>query len=52
MRVRTYRDQAFSRHFDLVGGADHPWSIDLVSLAASALLVVGFISALLAQLIH
>jgi hypothetical protein len=52
MRVRTYGDQAFSRDFDLVGGADHPWSIDLVSLGASGLLVVGFISALLAQLIN
>jgi hypothetical protein len=52
MRIRTYRDQTFSRHFDLIGGRDHPWSIDLVSLAVSILLVVGFVCALLAQLVH
>ena len=38
MRIQTYRDQTFSRHFDLIGGVLHPWSIDLVSLAASSLL--------------
>jgi hypothetical protein len=39
MRIQTYRDQTFSRHFDLIGGVLHSWSIDLVSLAASSLLV-------------
>jgi hypothetical protein len=52
MRFRTYRDRTFSRHFDLIGGRDHPWSIDLVSLAVSILLVVGFVCALLAKLVH
>jgi hypothetical protein len=22
MRIRTYRDEAYSRHFDLIGGGD------------------------------
>jgi hypothetical protein len=52
MRIRTYRDEAYSRHFDLTGGGAHPWSIDLVSLSASSLLVGGFVCALLAQLVH
>lgn len=50
MRIRTYRDEAYSRHFDLTGGELHAWSIDLVSVSASSLLVMGFICALLAQL--
>jgi len=30
MRIQTYLDESHSRHFDLVGGGDNPWSIDLV----------------------
>ncbi len=49
MRLRTYRDESHSRHFDLIGGGNHPWSIDLVSVAASVILVVGFACALVAH---
>jgi hypothetical protein len=31
-----------SRHFDLIGGGGHPWSIDLVAETAAGILVVGF----------
>lgn len=50
MRIRTYRDQAYARHFDLIGGGVEPWSIDLVSVAAAMLLVTGFVCALMARL--
>jgi uncharacterized membrane protein len=47
MRIRTYRDQTFSRHFDLICGGEHPTSIDLVSVTVSGMLVVGFACALM-----
>ena len=50
MRLHSYRDESHSRHFDLIGGGGHPWSIDLVSVTASAILVVGFACALMAHL--
>ena len=46
MRLRTYRDETRSRHFDLIGGGGHPWSVDLVAIAASGILVLGFACAL------
>jgi hypothetical protein len=49
MRLQTYRDESRSRHFDLSGGAGHPWSIDLVSVTASGILLLGFACALAAQ---
>jgi hypothetical protein len=52
MRIRTYRDEAYSRHFDLIGGGAHPWTLDLISLSAASLLVSGFVCALLAHLVH
>lgn len=52
MRLQTYRDESHSRHLDLVGGVVHPWSIDLISVAASGLLLVGFACALLAPWIR
>jgi len=52
MRLHTYRDESRSRHFDLVGGGGHPWTIDLVAVTASALLVLGFTCALVAQCVH
>ena len=52
MRFRTYRDQTYSRHLDLIGGGIHPWSIDLVSLLASGLLVAGLVCALLVPLVR
>jgi hypothetical protein len=52
MRLHTYRDKSRSRHFDLIGGGGHPWSIDLVSVAVSAMLMAGFACALIAQWIR
>jgi len=52
MRIRTYRDETYSRHFDLIGGGGHPWSVDLVAITASGILVLGFACALLALLAH
>jgi hypothetical protein len=52
MRLQTYRDESRSRHFDLVGGRGHPWSIDLVSVIASGILVVGFACALVVTWVH
>jgi hypothetical protein len=47
MRLRTYRDQS-SLRFDLIGTGSRPWTVDLVSVMASAVLVVGFAVALFA----
>jgi hypothetical protein len=53
MRLQTYRDESRSRHFDLTGGRGrHPWSIDLVTVTASGILVVGFACALVALWVH
>ena len=52
MRIQTYLDESHSRHFDLVGGGDNPWSIDLVVEAVSCILLGGFIIALVAECIH
>jgi len=51
MRLHAYRDEDRSGHVELMGGGDHPWSIDLVTLIASAILVIGFAGALVANLI-
>jgi len=48
MRLQTYRDETRSRHFDLIGGGGHPWSIDLVAITAAGLLVTGFAWAVVA----
>ena len=52
MRLHSYRDESHSRHFDLIGGDGHSWSIDLVSVTASGILVVGFACALMAHWVH
>jgi len=53
MRSKTYRDESGFRNFDLVGGgADHPWSVDLVLEAVSCFLVGGFAFALVAVWMH
>jgi hypothetical protein len=52
VRLRTYRDETRSRHFDLIGGDGHPWSIDLVAITASGILVLGFACALVALWVH
>jgi hypothetical protein len=49
MRLQTYQDESCSRRLNLIGGGGHPWSIDLVSLTASGILLVGFACALVAQ---
>jgi hypothetical protein len=49
MRLHSYRDES---HFDLIGGGGHSWSIDLVSVTASGILVVGFACALMAHWVH
>ena len=48
MRFRTYRDNTGSRHFDLIGGGGHPWSVDLVAITAAGILVLGFVCAFVA----
>jgi hypothetical protein len=58
MRLKSYRDESRFRHFDLTWGGERPRSIDLVSVTASVILVVGFACALvvplasLSQLVH
>jgi hypothetical protein len=53
MRIHTYRDESRSRHFvDLVGGGGHPWTIDLVTVTAAAMLVAGFACAVVTLWIH
>jgi hypothetical protein len=49
MRLQTYRDESRSRHFDLIG---RHWSIDLVTVTASGILVAGFACAVVALWIH
>jgi hypothetical protein len=52
MHLHTYRDESRSRHFDLIGGRGHPWSIDVVAVTASGILVMGFACAVLALWFH
>ena len=52
MRLHSYRDESYSRHFDLIGGSGHRWSIDLVSVTASGIIIAGFACALIAQWVH
>jgi hypothetical protein len=52
MHLHTYRDENRSRHFDLTGGRRHPWSIDLVTVTTSGMLVMGFVIAIAAFWIH
>jgi len=42
MHLQTYRDESRSGHCDLVGGGGHQWSIDLVTVTAASLLLIGF----------
>jgi len=49
MHLHTFRDESRSRHFDLTG--PH-WSIDLVTVTAAGILVVGFGCALAAMLVR
>ncbi len=51
MHFHVYRDEDRAGHVDLVGEGDQPWTIDLVSLTAAAILVVGFACAIVAHLL-
>lgn len=50
MRLHAHQDQNHAGHLDVVGGGDHPWSIDLVTVTAAALLVIGFAAAVAVEL--
>jgi len=52
MHLHLHRDGSRSKHLDLVGEGDHPWIIDLVTVIAAAILVVGFAGALVAHLVR
>jgi hypothetical protein len=52
MQIKTYCDKSRSRHFDLVGGGEDPWSVDLVVEAFSCMLLGGFACALVATCMH
>ncbi len=52
MRIKTFRDESRSRHFDLVGEGEDPWSVDLVVQAFSCMLLGGFAFALVALCMH
>jgi hypothetical protein len=49
MRLHTYRESR-CRHFDLIGGGSQPRTIDLVSVAASGILMAGFACALVTMM--
>ena len=52
MHLHLHRDESRSGHFDLVGEGEHPWTIDLVTVTAAAILVVGLTGALVAHLVR
>jgi hypothetical protein len=52
MHLQTFRDESRSRHLDLIGGRGHPWSIDLVAVIASGVLLMGFACAVAALWVH
>jgi hypothetical protein len=45
MHLHTYRDESGSRHLDLIG---QHWSVDLVTVTAASILVLGFTCAVIA----
>jgi hypothetical protein len=48
MRLHSYLDDSRSRHLDLIGGRGHRWSIDLIAVIASGILLMGFACAVAA----
>ena len=52
MHLHTYRDESRSWHLDLIGGRGHPWSIDLVVIITSGILLIGLACAFAALLIR
>jgi hypothetical protein len=51
MHLHIYRDERRSGHIDLVGGGEHPWTIDLVTAIVAAMILAGFAVALAAHLV-
>ena len=49
MHLHTYRDESRSRHPVLIG---HHWSIDLVTVTAASILMLGFAGAIAALLVR
>jgi len=49
MRLQTFRDHNRCVHLDLIGNG---WSIDLVTLTAAAVLVLGFAGAIASYLVR
>jgi len=49
MHLHTHRDESRSRHLDLIG---HHWSIDLVTVTAASILMLGFAGAIAALLVR
>jgi hypothetical protein len=45
MHLHTYRDENRSSHIDLIG---QHWSVDLVTVTAASILVLGFACAVVA----
>jgi hypothetical protein len=52
MHLHTFRDESRSWHLDLIGGGGHPWSVDLVVVIVSGILLIGLACALAAHLIR
>ena len=52
MHLHRYRDESRSWHLDLIGGRVHPWSIDLVIVIASGILLIGLACTFAALLIR
>jgi hypothetical protein len=52
MHIHTHRDESRSWHLDLIGGRVHPWSIDLVVVIVSGILLIGLACALAAHLVR
>jgi hypothetical protein len=50
MHLHTFRDESRSWHLDLIGGRGHPWSIDLVVVIASGIMLIGLACAFAALL--
>jgi hypothetical protein len=49
MHLRSYRDENHSRHLDLVG---QRWTVDLVTVTAASILMLGFLGAVATLLVR
>jgi hypothetical protein len=52
MRLHSYMDENRSRHIDLIGGRSRRWSIDVIAVIASGILLMGFACAVAALWVH